>query len=120
MKLTLTREEFDELTYSVDTDWEDPDFRDDYSGRGMYGDTCFGYVGSNPGPVALELAITFAKKEVEGSSTNASDYGFEDSVAEIREAMSLVGAPRQDSMGLSTIYYWPNIQVEPAMADSEA
>lgn len=53
--------------------------RDDYSGRGMYGKTCYGVVTKNPEAVLMEAG---------------------------RAGLPV---PRQDSMGLSTIIYWPQI-----------
>lgn len=61
---------------------------EDYSGRGMYGDKCFGIVGG-VGEVLLFAAAL-------GSFADDWDW---------------IGKARSDGMGLSTIWYWPGVQV---------
>ena len=61
--------------------------RPEYSGRAMYGATCLGIVHDS-----LDQLIDFV-------------------VAMAEDGVSLRGA-RQDSMGHSTITYWPGVQVE--------
>ncbi len=51
--------------------------RTDYSGRGMFGSTCWGIVCDDPNEVIAEVGVPGAKT---------------------------------DSMGTSTIVYWPNIK----------
>lgn len=62
-----------------------------YSGRGMYGDECFGVVGDLPAfaTFLVELAVEY------------------NSVAE-----QLAQQLRQDSMGRHDIYYFPGISAE--------
>jgi hypothetical protein len=59
------------------------EYRERYSGRGMYGRNCVGVVCSNP----LSLCMTLGKE------------GFD---------VDLI--PRTDNMGLSTIVYFPDLQ----------
>lgn len=68
----------------------DGDLRREYSGRGMYGDTCFGIVcgGREYGTFVAELA---------GDDPEL--------------ARELADAVKTDDMGLSTIYYWPGYQL---------
>lgn len=94
---TLTRDEYRELTYSFD------DVRSDYSGRGMYGDTCLGYVGSEPHLFIFDLAKLLVERD---SGESDAD--------EIRDKMERLGLGRTDSMGYETIYYFPSITVESA------
>lgn len=64
----------------------DGQFRASYSGRGMYGKTCVGIVTDQPDEVIA----------------SCRDFG--------------LSIPRRDSMGLSTICYWPSIPAEDAEA----
>lgn len=64
----------------------DVELRTDYSGRGMYGDTCIAYVCDDP--VALGAAIAQV----------LTRDGMEDAIRDFLPS-------RQDSMGLSTVLY---------------
>jgi hypothetical protein len=55
------------------------ELRDDYSGRGMFGKTCYGIVTDNP----------------DGCIEEAAEEG--------------IKGARRDSMGLKHIVYWPHI-----------
>ena len=66
------------------------DVREDYSGRGMFGERCFGIVAES-----LEEVIPILRKAL--GDTQALD---------LLEAMST------DSMGRDTIYYFPGVIVE--------
>lgn len=57
-------------------------FREDYSGRWMFGKTCAGIVTDDP----YECVSQAKRKKIQGHVT--------------------------DNMGLSTIVYWPHIQTE--------
>lgn len=74
----------------------------DYSGRGMYGATCLGYV-TDDGPAQFQLQL--AKVLAGGEDKTLT-------VDEVSDAMEYLGSPSSDSMGLSTIYYYRGIQVE--------
>ena len=70
------------------------DLREDYSGRGMFGRSCIGIVGDfNPLHLVLCLADVLRDEEFD----NAED---------------ILGRPCQDSMGLSTIVYFPSLNKE--------
>lgn len=75
---------------------DEDDFRDDYSGRGMYGKTCFGIVGTASDFALFCAAVGWCARE---ALMNDWDW---------------VGNVRSDSMGRSTIWYWPGVQVEGA------
>lgn len=64
---------------------------DDYSGRGMYGATCLGIVGSTGDAAKFLIALAFEGDEA---------------------ALSLAAYTRTDDMGMSMITYWPNAQVQ--------
>lgn len=69
-----------------------------YSGRGMYGKECVAVViGGYTSAWTLALAIA----DVNGG--NADLFGLE--------------APRQDSMGLGTVLYWPQLEWPAGMKD---
>lgn len=61
--------------------------QENYSGRGMYGKTCVGVVLDNANSIY-------------------------DIMSDLAERENRMPAPSQDSMGLSTIFYWPRIQYE--------
>lgn len=89
MKTTITREQLDQLVSLLDL--EDEDVRDDYSGRGMYSDTCLGFVTDKSD---VRIGIAFAEV-----------FGFD-------TAWDLTANVRNDSMGRSSIVYFPGIKVE--------
>lgn len=70
----------------------------DYSGRGMYGETCFGFVVEGS---ALAGYASFIQ-ELADLQTN---------LEEIRTVLEWVTDVRSDSLGLSTIVYFPNLQI---------
>jgi len=77
--------------------------RTDYSGRGMYGQSCIGFVTDLPPfSLGLELAL-FLDRE------NKSEMIDIFSQARVN----------QDSMGLSSITYFPSIQAEEQDEDDE-
>jgi hypothetical protein len=91
MKHTVTREQLDSLVSLLDL--EDEDVREDYSGRGMYGDTCLGFVTDKSD---VRIGIAFAEV-----------FGFDD-------AWDLSVNVRTDAMGRSSIVYFPGVKVEQA------
>jgi hypothetical protein len=80
--------------------WDDENIwslREDYSGRWMYGETCFGIVTGNPQVITL-LFIELAANAVE---TNQGDFGAADWVRELAFSM------KTDNMAMDMIYYFP-------------
>lgn len=75
----------------------------DYSGRGMCGDRCFAIVSDNPVDTILELV------------SEAVSYLEPDEALEVIESLR---ASRQDSMGLSSVIYWPRLTM-PEDSDSD-
>lgn len=118
MRFIITAQDVKDIAEMVDDgSFEEATFRTDYSGRGMYGDTCFGYVGSNIGAVSLELIAIIAKQNTDGLDTD--EMWFADAMDALREASHDLGAPASDSMGTSIIHYWPNVSVEATDTDSD-
>ena len=70
------------------------DIRTDYSGRGMYGESCFGITFDGGGNV-FGFALRLGKEH-----------------PELAEKFAKAGLPRQDSMGLGTIFYWERLSCE--------
>lgn len=80
MARTITASQLEEIADQVDGT-----VRDDYSGRGMYGKTCFGIVADNSVLLGAALIITLGE-----------DLG-----------LQMAEKTVTDSMGRSTIFYWP-------------
>jgi hypothetical protein len=81
-----------------DAGLEPDDVRWDYSGRGMYGKTCFGFVGG-----LRDLAAFFVQlgqAEVQSPDTAEQDAAY-----------CLAQALTSDDMGMSTIFYFPGVEV---------
>jgi hypothetical protein len=75
-------------------DWDQSfETRRDYSGRGMYGSSCIGFVTSDP--MGLAMALTVVLIELQSQD-----------IADVPDWSDLT--VRTDSMGLSTILYFPN------------
>lgn len=104
MRTELTPDMLDRLEDAlggVDLEPGDDNLRTDYSGRGMYGAECVGWVGEDPIRFAFELAVIIARAFVEQ----------EPDLDDIRDALDKIGSPASDSMGRSTIWYWPAVRV---------
>lgn len=86
---TITEDQLDSLRSFLDI--EDDDVRRDYSGRGMYGESCIGFVIDIP-DVSLGVALC----AVLGESI----------------AVDMARDAQADSMGRSTIVYFPGWKVE--------
>lgn len=83
----MSREQFEDLQS------EGFALRDDYSGRFMYGQNCLGLTGNISDLVRLILRITDPENEWRVSNNEW-----------------LLGV-KSDSMGLGTIFYWPETSV---------
>ena len=96
------------LQYVVLDSMEDVCFRNDYSGRAMYGRSCVGVTGSRSDcqaviAEAIIRASIDSQKVQAGSSREETDECFRQLVAELLNF-------QQDSMGMDIILYWPNLQ----------
>lgn len=88
--------------------------RTGYSGRGMYGGTCLGFVGYDASRFAFELAVVLARNE------SGLDDAEDPSLDMLRAAYDDIGEPRTDSMATQTVFYWPHIGVaEPDDDDAD-
>lgn len=81
--------------------------RPDYSGRGMYGETCLGITFDDYGQLAtflVELTGLFAETTMDDEEPCVYDV--------IQPARDLARKLRTDSMGYQVIAYWPGIEIE--------
>ncbi|SIG31200.1 hypothetical protein [Mycobacteroides abscessus] len=100
---TVTREQLDAFQVTLDDLDEEvsAQVRDDYSGRGMYGNTCIGVV---MGDLRFLPAITAELAYIVGELASSDDV--------IALTEFLWELPTEtDSMGRSTIVYWPNVRL---------
>lgn len=72
------------------------DYREDYSGRGMFGSRCVGIVCDNPLSTLLEL-FAFIVDSDDGISGDEVQYA--------------LGKPEEDSMGMRNILYFPKLRM---------
>jgi hypothetical protein len=70
-----------------------------YSGRGMYGESCLGFI-SNLNPLYIGFMLCRADKNEDIDESNFSNI-------------------KSDIMGWSTVYYFPNIPYVESEGDSE-
>ena len=80
----------------------------DYSGRGMYGRTCFGFVGSIRQLTAFAYCLGYASGELHGSD----DPRNWDEADELETVYTdLLADVTTDNMGYDTIFYFPSVEV---------
>ena len=95
-----------------------------YSGRGMYGEYCLGFTGENLlESLSNELFSDFSKVEEETLETHNIDRMDKRDIVTVTikdvneqsqkrlEFFQMFLNPRQDSMGLGTIVYFPSIKL---------
>ena len=93
---TLTQNQTSFLSEFCDN--EGLEFREDYSGRGMYGKTCIGFVGTfSEFELGMRLAAAIAE---------------DDCLHDMDKIETELMNPATDSMGLDTIIYWTNLRME--------
>lgn len=103
----ISLEVLEEIVITLeDLSQTDVELRTDYSGRAMYGDQCVGFVGDFS---AFDLGVAVAKTLL------PSDY-YDDDSAVLEDQMAafhaMVGSCSEDSMGRSSIYYFPSLKVD--------
>ena len=98
--------------YEALVEMSDLDFRDDYSGRCMFGATCFGIVTSSLATVAKEFDRALCDVMHECASDEPEVNEIAEEAEELRD-MDIFQNYCQDSMGLSYIVYFPGVTVEP-------
>lgn len=88
-----------------DADVVENDVRWDYSGRAMYGRTCFGFTGDVSALVAFAVEV--------GRHQAWFDESGDDSVhPDLSELVEALKNVKSDSLGFDTIFYLPRLVVE--------
>jgi len=77
----------------------------EYSGRGMYGKKCLGVVCGNPLVAYCDAIQEFANMNEDAS--------------EVSEFIDTLGHAQMDSMGLSSILYFPHVQWQEENEETE-
>lgn len=95
--MKLTRIQLAQVKSIMTAQGIEVDVRIDYSGRGMYGATCVGFVLQNRVPYIFALANAIA--DVTIVDGNQTEYD------------QIVAATEQDDMGLDTIIYFPGVEL---------
>lgn len=103
---------------ALDNMGQDPEeaIREDYSGRGMYGDTCLGFTLDNTAQIATLTAELCRQAVMEATATEpAEGLPIDDLLGEVERnaeigidiVVNLFDAAREDSMGRGVIVYFP-------------
>lgn len=112
MTYTITQDLLDQIHDEMSNYMDDlQEVRADYSGRGMYGKTCVGWVHEVSDlkfGAALLRALTQVAKDNPDVVNELLDIARSD---DWWETLNFIDKGRQDSMGMSTITYFPNLQV---------
>lgn len=83
-------------------------YRDNYSGRAMYGKRCIAAdIGRGNGSAAKVVALIISEVLTELVDECDSEFDLKDSIDSICADLANV---REDSMGLGTVVYWPRLQ----------
>lgn len=77
------------------------DVRENYSGRGMYGEECIGFVTDDPSKLLISLGAILAVDERDADDSGATYEGI----------YYYDLSPRMDNMAFDTIVYFPNISI---------
>ncbi len=95
-EIKITQEELDRALHLAELD--EDDVRRDYSGRGMFGGSCLGFVGST---AQIARSVPSLAIVLGGPEHDEND-----------RALGIAARAREDSMGLRTIIYFPDVTVE--------
>lgn len=98
---TITQEYFDSLISELYDAGLEFEVREDYSGRGMYGKQCIGFVTSDPSRLLITLGAVLATSEKDADDSGATYEGI----------YYYDLSPRMDNMAFDTIVYFPNISI---------
>lgn len=96
--MKLTRIQLAQIKSIMTAQGIEVDVRTNYSGRGMYGAECVGFVLQNCVPYIFALANAIADATIRDMNTTEYDQ--------------IVAATEQDDMGLDTIIYFPGVAYE--------
>lgn len=102
-RVTLTKDQYDDLVDTLEMSGLINEARSNYSGRGMYGKECIGFVTDLN---FFEFGLKFAAELVTLNEDNSEFPEYQDfNIEDFYDS-------RTDSMGLSSIVYFPGITVE--------
>jgi hypothetical protein len=101
---THTKFTTDELDDALGMYFDGAEVYSDYSGRGMYGERCFGIV-HNGSSAKVALAIVDALRSAAFRTLDDPDWFDMDEV--MSDAEDILRRASEDSMGLSSITYFP-------------
>lgn len=97
MRIELEQDQWDAISQVMENEYGRPTAS--YSGRGMMGERCIGVTFDGEGGGIWSLATALAEVDID-----------------LAQGM---GEPRQDSMGLGTIYYWPRVTAPEGAYDED-
>lgn len=106
--MIITKEQLQEAIDRTEEIRDGIELDENYSGRYMYGEECWGVVSDEFTLQTFEVHLAILVSRTD--ARNETDF---DAVAEgIMDAYVEIGnLRRRDSMGLSTIYYYPQIEL---------
>ena len=78
--------------------------REAYSGRGMYGETCFGVEGQPTALAEFETALALLTV-MDDLDDEVTGYTALNALTDVQDMR------REDSMGMDRIYYYPHLKV---------
>lgn len=106
MTYTITRPVYDALAQVARDVVQDGRTREDYSGRCMNGQSCLALVCPDvTGLVQFTFGISAA---IEGEVDDVAEQ-----LSSLVNELSSGYQVRVDQLGYDTVYYWPEVQVEP-------
>jgi hypothetical protein len=105
--VTLVRSELEELLAEAGVD--ENRVRWDYSGRGMYGRTCLGFVGgvADLARFFYQVGLAVALQEEEFTTRGEVEGALRE-----EDARHLADVVTTDDVGRDTIFYFPGVRVE--------
>ena len=109
MKREITQEQVDAVTailYDMYATASDVDFRSDYSGRGMYGKTCVGFVVQTPAVGLMSVGAALAEV-LRSADEDDVDYNEKLNLLHFMVTNACI-----DNMGMDMIVYFPGVTLK--------
>ena len=102
--MEITKAKFMEAVSYAEENHDDIRLREDYSGRGMYGESCFGVVGDEIALAEFETALALLTVS-EDLDDEVNGHTVLNALVDVRDMR------REDSMGMDRVYYYPGLSV---------
>jgi hypothetical protein len=102
--MEITKAKFMEAVSHTEENHDDIRLREGYSGRGMYGETCYGVVGDETALAEFETALALLTV-MDDLDDEVNGYTALNALTDVQDMR------REDSMGLDRIYYYPSLTV---------